>query len=131
MKTTSNFYKKIYDLRQKTKMTQEKLAEKVGLSRGTITSIEQGKRKITIEELLKFCNAFNCSCEDFLSSGREKKSMVKDSKKNVHELYGEYKKKYQGKMLPCVKGDSPIDDYLRKVNPYYYPSTNNEIKYER
>ena len=68
-----NLYKKIQDFRQKAGITQEELADKVGLSRGAITSIEQGKRKVTVEELLKFCEAFSCSYGDFLCSDQTEK----------------------------------------------------------
>lgn len=131
MSTGLNLYKKIQDLRQKAGITQEELADKVGLSRGAITSIEQGKRKVTVEELLKFCEAFNCSYGDFLSSDQTEKATTKSDKKNVRELYDAYKEKYQGKTLPSAQSDNPLDDYLRQVNPYYYPSANNEIRYEQ
>lgn len=131
MSTAPNLYKKIQDLRQKAGITQEELADKVGLSRGAITSIEQGKRKVTVEELLKFCEAFNCSYGDFLSSDETEKPTTGSDKKNVRELYGAYKDKYQAKTLPYVQSDNPLDDYLRQVNPYHYPSANNEIRYEQ
>lgn len=131
MSTAPNLYKKIQDFRQKAGMTQEELADKVGLSRGAITSIEQGKRKVAVEELLKFCEAFNCSYSDFLSSDQTEKATTKSDKKNVRELYDAYKDKYQGKTLPYPQNDNPLDDYLRQVNPYYYPSANNEIRYEQ
>ena len=126
-----NIYKKIQDFRQKAGMTQEELAGKVGLSRGAITSIEQGKRKVTVEELLKFCEVFSCSYGDFLATDQPAKSTMGGRKKNIRELYDEYKEKYQGKMLPQAQGNNPLDDYLREVNPYYYPSGNNEIRYEQ
>jgi transcriptional regulator with XRE-family HTH domain len=131
MNIASNLYKKIQDFRQKAGMTQEELAEKVGLSRGAITSIEQGKRKVTVEELLKFCEAFSCSYGDFLIADQSTKSTTENRKRNARDLYDEYKEKYQGKELPKAQGNNPLDDYLREVNPYYYPSGNNEIRYEQ
>lgn len=127
-----NIAKRIQDLRQKASLTQEELASKVGLSRVTITSIEQGKRKVAIEELSKFCEVFGCSYTDFLSSDPQSKTASgRSDRKNLLELYDEYKEKYQGKVLPKVLEENPLDDYLRDVNPYYYPSTDNEIRYEQ
>jgi transcriptional regulator with XRE-family HTH domain len=131
MSTAPNLYKKIQDFRQKSGITQEELADKVGLSRGAITSIEQGKRKVTVEELLRFCAAFNCSYDDFLSSDQTEKPTTGSNKKNVRELYDAYKDKYRDKALPSKQSDNPLDDYLRQVNPYYYPSANSEIRYEQ
>lgn len=127
-----NIAKRIQDLRQKANLTQEELASKVGLSRVTITSIEQGKRKIAVAELSKFCEVFGCSYTDILSSDPQGKvSLRRSDKNNLLELYDKYKEKYQGKVLPKIQGDNPLDDYLRDVNPYYYPSTGNEIRYEQ
>jgi len=131
MRKAQNLYKKIQDFRQKAGITQEELADRVGLSRGAITLIEQGKRKVTVEELLNFCEAFNCSYSDFLSSDQTGKPTTKNYKKNVRELYDAYKEKYQGKTLPSAQSNNPLDDYLRQINPYYYPSANNEIRYEQ
>ncbi len=131
MTTQSNLYKKIQDFRQKAGMTQKELAEKVSLSRGAITSIERGKRKVTIEELLKFCETFNCSYGDFLTTNQPHKSAKEGEKKNIRALYDEYKEEYRGKVLPRIQENNSLDDYLRGVNPYYYPSGNNEIKYEQ
>ena len=130
MKMRLKLYKKIQDFRQKAGFTQEELAEKVGLSRGAITLIEQGKRKVTVEELLKFCEAFDSSYEDFLSGSKPKSDQGKSSK-NVRELYDSYKEKYQTSNKSQKKSINPLDDYLRQVNPYYYPATENEIRYER
>lgn len=132
MNTKLEIYKKILDFRQKAGLTQEELAEKVGLSRGAITLVEQSKRKVTVEELIKFCEAFNCSYSDFLSADQPKKAEEK-SAKNVRELYDDYKEKYKARSREREQEhiDNPLDDYLRQVNPYYYPTTNNEIRYEQ
>ena len=131
MSTTVILRNSIRRLRFDRSMTQEELAEKVGLSRGAVTSIEQGKRKVTVEELLKFCEAFSCSYGDFLNSDQKEKPAAESGKKNVRELYDSYKDKYQGKTLPYPQNDTPLDDYLRQVNPYYYPSANNKVRYEQ
>ncbi len=45
-------------------LTQEKLAEQVGVSRQTIISIEGGRYVPSLELALKFGQAFNCQVED-------------------------------------------------------------------
>ena len=126
-----NIAKKIQVLRQKTNLTQGELAKKVGVSRVAITSIEQGKRKVSVEELLKFCEAFECSYGDLLSSDELKKPIPPKKKKTSTELYEEYKNKYKGTIQPVIQGDNPLDDYLREVNPNHSPSIGNEIRYEQ
>ena len=64
-------------------------------------------------------------------SDQKERPVLESKKKSVRELYDAYKDKYQGKTPPYPQNDNPLDDYLRQVNPYYYPSTNNEIRYEQ
>ena len=57
--------KRIKQLREKNNMTQEVFAEKCGLDRTYITSLERGERNISIVNLEKISNAFNISLRDF------------------------------------------------------------------
>lgn len=50
--------------------TQDQLAQKVGLSKGFLSDIENGKRKISAENLLGIAHALNLSL-DFLMKGSE------------------------------------------------------------
>lgn len=43
---------KIKEYREKLKMTQEELAEKSGVSRGTISALENGSNKVTTSRTL-------------------------------------------------------------------------------
>ena len=53
--------KRIKQLREKNNMTQEVFADKCGLDRTYITSLERGERNISIVNLEKISNAFNIS----------------------------------------------------------------------
>lgn len=71
-----NFADRIYGLlgkqiraaRQKSGLTQDELAQKVGLTRTSITNIEQGQQKIQIHTLYEMAHALNRSIVDFLPS---------------------------------------------------------------
>jgi len=128
MDVAQNLTQRILHYRQKANLTQEQLAEKVGLARPSITAIEQGKRKVSVEELVKFSTALNCSLPDLL--GEEQKQEAKqEDKKNIRELYDKYKEDYHVKGKQKAAEGNSLDDQLRDVNPYYYPST-NEVRYE-
>jgi putative transcriptional regulator len=61
------------DRREKQGLTQEKLAEKVHVSRQTIISIEVGRYVPSLELALKFAHVFLCQVEDLFGiSGGEK-----------------------------------------------------------
>lgn len=128
MNVAQNLPQRILHYRQKADLTQEQLAKKVGLARPSITAIEQGKRKVSVEELIKFSTVLNCSLPDLL--GEESKQETKqEDKKNIRELYDKYKEDYHVRGKQQTTGGNSLDDQLRDVNPYYYPST-NEVRYE-
>ena len=61
------------DRREKQRLTQEKLAETVHVSRKTIISIEVGRYVPSLELALKFAKVFHCQVEDLFGiSGGEK-----------------------------------------------------------
>ena len=114
----SNFHIRIQEFRQRAGITQTELADKVGLPCGAITAIEQGQRKVSLAELIKFCLALKCSLRDLLSS-------TQPGKKNILEMYDLHKKHYRRrKTSPPPERGNPIDNYLRRVNPYYQPAGN-------
>ncbi|MDD2666050.1 MAG: helix-turn-helix transcriptional regulator [Methanocellales archaeon] len=55
---------KLREFRNKARLSQEKLAEKVSVTRQTIISIENGKYTPSLELALKFAEQFKCTVED-------------------------------------------------------------------
>lgn len=60
-----NVGKRIKFLRKKLGLSQEKFAELCGLDRTYITSLENGKRNISIVNLEKITKSLNISLKDF------------------------------------------------------------------
>ncbi len=59
--------KRLKELRKKTGWSQQKLAEKAGLSYNTITKIEQGAAtKPTIQTMIKIADAFKISIDELV-----------------------------------------------------------------
>lgn len=54
----------VYILRKKQKLTQEELANKLGVTRQTIISIEQGRYIASLPLALKMANVFGVSVEE-------------------------------------------------------------------
>jgi putative transcriptional regulator len=63
---------KIYDLRSKRKVTQEELAERVGVSRQTIIAIEKGNYTPSVSLALKLANFFDVAVERIFELKYEK-----------------------------------------------------------
>ena len=67
--------KRIKELRKKAGWSQQKLAEKAGLSYNAITKIEQGAAKQpTIQTVIKLANAFGVSIDELV--GKKKSSRL-------------------------------------------------------
>ncbi len=59
--------KRLKELRKKSGWSQQKLAEKAGLSYNTITKIEQGAAtKPTIQTMIKIADAFKISIDELV-----------------------------------------------------------------
>lgn len=61
------FGKKLKQLRQEVSISQEKLAELADLDRTYISSIERGKRNISIRNIFKLASALNIPAQEFLN----------------------------------------------------------------
>ena len=57
--------KKLKELRISRGYRQNEVADKVGLSRATISNVEVGNRGLSIESLQKFCELYNVSIDYF------------------------------------------------------------------
>ena len=67
-----NIINKIYDFRTKAGVTQEGLAEKIGVSRQTIIAIEKGNYTPSVNLALKFARFFDVPVEKIFSITYEK-----------------------------------------------------------
>jgi transcriptional regulator with XRE-family HTH domain len=67
MKITEKFGKRVKELRQAKGITQEELALKAQLHRTYISSIELGKRNISLLNIEKLAGALDCNVGDFFN----------------------------------------------------------------
>ena len=70
----------IRSLRKAVGMSQERLAELLGVSRPTISQIENGDRKVSAEELKKLADIFNSSADSLLNPLKLPIVSVKESR---------------------------------------------------
>lgn len=87
------FGSKLKELRKEEKLTQEELAEKMGVSKTTIVNYENGNRKVPLEVVVKLANYFNVPVDSLLNNDIKHVSNIKlwqDEFKNIiftdHEL---------------------------------------------
>lgn len=71
----SDLYKRlgsrVHFFRTQKKLTQEKLAEKVGISLSFLGHIERGTRKASLETFAKLVIALDCSADELLGTGKQ------------------------------------------------------------
>ena len=77
--------KRIFARRKELKMTQESLAEKVGLSFQSVSCIELGKKGVRPENLIKICNALDVSA-DYLLFGKRNACEMSELSSKMSEL---------------------------------------------
>lgn len=63
---------RIYNCRKLLKLTQEELAEKMGVSTQMISNLELGKKAIRPENLIKLCQVLNVSADYILTGASSK-----------------------------------------------------------
>lgn len=71
---------RIKELREKSGMSQDALAQKMKLPRPAISQIESGARKIATDELIKFSEAFHVTLDDLLNPGKEPEVLLHEVK---------------------------------------------------
>lgn len=77
----SNIGLRIKELREKAGMSQQRLAELMGIKRPTISQIENGERKIYAEELIKLSEILGISVENLLNLEKSPEVILRESKK--------------------------------------------------
>jgi transcriptional regulator with XRE-family HTH domain len=88
-----NFYKKlgikIKALREKADLAQEKLADLLGISRVSLSQLENGERKISAEEIAVLAKVFNLSSDILLDLEKDIKIILEKSKEEKAEKKAE------------------------------------------
>ena len=96
--------KRIMVRRKSLRMTQEELAEELGVSTQMISNLELGKKAIRPENLAKVCSVLNMSA-DFILTGANTQSPVDEVAEKLIQLTAEE--------LQMV---SDMIDYMNKKN---------------
>lgn len=84
-----NIYAKIRDIRQAKGLTVNRLAEKIGEDYQKVGRVERGKRRITIDYLMKVSKALDTPLEDFLSRDKSNKNQAAKQAANSLDLLNE------------------------------------------
>lgn len=102
---------KIYDCRKKNGISQEVLAEKLGVARQTISNWETGETSPNPEQLKMISNFFNVSIDELLDNtafikpsenNSDGRSDIFENTKNARIMGFEYKSKAMFRGLPLV-----------------------------
>jgi len=72
---------RIKEFRERSGISQQKLAEMLGVSRPTISQIENGERRISADELIKLSEIFNLSVESLLDLEKQPEVILREGKK--------------------------------------------------
>jgi len=73
--------KRVKDIREELGMSQQKMAEMLGVARPTISQIENGTRKLCAEEILRLSQIFNISIDVLLDMKKTPEVVFKEAAK--------------------------------------------------
>lgn len=91
------FGENLYNLRKAAKMSQEKLAEKMNVTRQRISKWENGESYPEMEKMMKLCNIFNCKINDLVHENMSDiDSLDEEIKMSVVKFKEEKQKKIKG-----------------------------------
>ena len=91
------FGENLYNLRKSAKLSQEKLAEQVGVSRQSVSKWENGESYPEMDKILKLCNIFHCKINDLVHEDLvDIDSLDEDVKMSVVKFKAEKQKKMKG-----------------------------------
>ncbi len=105
----SNVGKRIRELRKNSGMTQQQLAQKLGISNSAVGMYEQGRREPDGEMLLRLCKVFDVSADELLGKDR-KRSFVSSELNDVFDEFTKILTTQQGLMFDGV----PLNEDDRK-----------------
>ena len=91
------FGENLYNLRKAAKMSQEKLAEKVDITRQSVSKWENGESYPEMEKIMKLCDVFHCKINDLVHENMvDIDSLDEDIKMSVVKFKKEKQKKIKG-----------------------------------
>ena len=88
MKELKLFGMRIKELRTSRKLSQERLAEKAGISSKYLSRIEMGQHFPSIDILTKLANALNVELKDFFEFAHKAKN-ARELKRSLNDLLNE------------------------------------------
>lgn len=91
------FGENLYNLRKAAKMSQEKLAEKMDVTRQSVSKWENGESYPEMEKIMKLCEVFHCKINDLVHENMvDIDSLDEDIKMSVVKFKEEKQKKIKG-----------------------------------
>jgi len=91
------FGENLYNLRKTAKMSQEKLAEKMDVTRQSVSKWENGESYPEMEKIMKLCDVFHCKINDLVHENMaDIDSLDEDIKMSVVKFKEEKQRKVKG-----------------------------------
>lgn len=84
------FCDKLPKLRKNNNMSQEQLADRLGVSRQAVSKWESGQSYPDMDKMIQMCNILNCTLEDLLDDGTIDKKKSVENKINFNNYFDEF-----------------------------------------
>ena len=86
----NNFSENIKKIRKEHNLSQEQLAEELGVSRQAISKWESGAAYPEMDKIITICKKYNCNIDDLLHSDIKEVKGEEEVKKNINKYIEEF-----------------------------------------
>ena len=101
--------KRIKDIRTKLQITHKEIYEKCGISSGSLSMIENGKRIPTIAVIYKIASILDCSVDWLITGHSPNKEFIDNDEKKLLDLYQSLNTKDQKELLALAQIKSELN----------------------
>ena len=85
-----NLSNNLKKLRKENNLSQEDLAEKLGVSRQSVSKWESGQAYPEMDKMVQLCNLFNLNIDDLLNQDIEEVNNTKQAKNNINKFIEDF-----------------------------------------
>lgn len=86
------FSEKLAKKRKENNLSQEQLADRLGVSRQAVSKWESNQSYPDMEKMIQMCNILNCTLDELLDDGTIGSNVVKESRKTFNDYFNDFLK---------------------------------------
>ena len=86
---------RLLEFRKKSGLSQEELAEKLNITRQSVSKWESGQAYPEMDKMIMICQIFNISIDELVNQNFKEVNSIKQSKNNINKFIEDFCKKME------------------------------------